>query len=125
MTVRNLADNVWGRRASVPSLGLTSAADIETRLAHLGLCGYLHATGDGAFGQERRSLGRQLPLRGKEHRGCFQAGDTDLQVVNARENKRKATSFKTLEREIAWRRYGDPGGERGGGTRRVLDGFDF
>ena len=29
----------------------------------------------------------------------------------------------TLEREIARRRYGDPEGERGGGTRRLLNGF--
>ena len=51
MTVRNLADNAWGRRASVPSPGPTSAADIETRLADLGLYGHLHVTEDGVFGQ--------------------------------------------------------------------------
>ena len=31
----------------------------------------------------------------------------------------------TLEREIARGRYGDPEGQRGGGKRRVLSGFEF
>ncbi|KAJ3662046.1 hypothetical protein Zmor_006413 [Zophobas morio] len=65
---------LWWLRTWVPSFGPTSVADLRTRLADLSLCGDLHA----AFGQKRRSLGRQLPLRGRERRGCSQAGDTDL-----------------------------------------------
>ena len=38
VTVRNFFDNAWGRRTSVPSLGPTSAAERETRLAGRGLC---------------------------------------------------------------------------------------
>ena len=47
-------------------------------LVDLSLCGDLHAARNNAFGQERRLLGRQLPLRGRERRDCSQAGDTDL-----------------------------------------------
>ena len=39
VTVRNFADNTRGWRASVLSLGPNSAAEIETGLADLGLCG--------------------------------------------------------------------------------------
>ncbi|KAJ3646322.1 hypothetical protein Zmor_023914 [Zophobas morio] len=88
MTVRNFADYAWEQRASALRLGPTSSTETETDLADLGLCRHLHVTGSGAFLRERRSLGRQLPLRGREHRGCSQAGDTDLQVVSARESKR-------------------------------------
>ena len=37
VTVRNFADNAWGWRASVPSLGPSGAAEKVTRLADLGL----------------------------------------------------------------------------------------
>ena len=47
------------RRTWVPSFGSTSIADIR------------NTAGGGAFGQERRSLGRQLPLRGRERRGAL------------------------------------------------------
>ncbi|KAJ3651509.1 hypothetical protein Zmor_017544 [Zophobas morio] len=60
----------------------SNKSSIEThrsrRLVDLSLCGDLHAARGDAFGQDRRSLGRQLTLRGREHRGCSQAGDTDF-----------------------------------------------
>ena len=55
-------------RFCLSSLRPTNVLDIETRLA--------------------LSLGRQLLVRGREHGSCCQAGDTGLQVVSARENKR-------------------------------------
>ena len=70
----------WGRRASVPSLGPTSAAEIETRLVDLGLCGHPHAIGSGVLGRERRSrtLGRGYTA-GSD---VFHLGSVDFQSVN-------------------------------------------
>ena len=59
------------RRTWVPSFGSTSIADVRNTSGRPSLCGDLHAAGGGAFGQERRSLGRQLPLRGRERRGAL------------------------------------------------------
>ena len=94
----------------MPSLGPTSAAETKTRLADLGLYGHLHITGGGAFCRERWLLGRQPAL---EHRSYSKAGDTHLLLMRT----------ATLEREIARGRYGDPGGERGDGTRRIFNSF--
>ncbi|KAJ3661373.1 hypothetical protein Zmor_005771 [Zophobas morio] len=60
-----------GTDGSVPSFGSTSIADIRNTSGRPSLCGYLHAAGGGAFGQERRSLGGQLSLRGRERRGAL------------------------------------------------------
>ena len=68
VTVRNFAENTWGRRTSVLSLGPNSAAEIETRLGDLGLCGDFHATRGGALDRERWTLGRQISLLGNKQK---------------------------------------------------------
>ena len=77
----------------MPNFGPISAADIKTRLAHLCLCDDLHAAEGGAVSQEQRSLGRQLSLRGRERRGCSQAGDTNLRWGAPRKHENKIKRF--------------------------------
>ena len=50
------------------ALGRLVSLKKKTRLANAD-------TGGGAVVQERRSLGRQLPLQGRVHRDCFQTKD--------------------------------------------------
>ena len=70
---------MW-RRASVPSLEPTSAAEIETRLVELGLRGHPYAIGSGVLSREQRSrtLGRGYTA-GSD---VFHLGSVDFQSVN-------------------------------------------
>ena len=106
VTVRNFANNAWEWRASVPSLGPTSAANKVTSLADLSVIMRTPSRHwGGALGRERRCSGASFPPGRRLPSGRAPPG---LGGGDPGTGNRART-----------------GGERGDGKRCVLNGFGF